>query len=37
LRHQTPEEVGKILGVLARTLFRAYAGADDLLKLTREL
>jgi TetR/AcrR family acrAB operon transcriptional repressor len=37
LRHQTPEEVHHILGVLARTLFRAYATADDLLKLTRSL
>ena len=37
LRHQTPEEVHRILGVLARTLFRAYATADDLLKLTRSL
>ena len=25
LRHQSPDEVGRILGVLARTLFRAYA------------
>ena len=25
LRHQDPDEVGNILGVLARTLFRAYA------------
>jgi TetR/AcrR family acrAB operon transcriptional repressor len=37
LRHQTPEEVRQILGVLARTLFRAYSTADDLLKLTRSL
>lgn len=37
LRFQTPEEVHRILGVLARSLFRAYATADDLLKLTRSL
>lgn len=37
LRHQTPDEVHRILGVLARSLFRAYATADDLLKLTRSL
>lgn len=37
LRNQTPEEVHRILGVLARSLFRAYATADDLLKLTRSL
>lgn len=37
LRHQTPDEVHGILGVLARSLFRAYATADDLLKLTRSL
>jgi len=28
LRHHSPEEVGRILGVLARTLFRAYAPQD---------
>jgi len=37
VRHQTPEEVHSILGVLARSLFRAYATADDLVKLTRSL
>lgn len=37
LRHQRPEEVQRVLGVLARSLFRAYATADDLLKLTRSL
>ena len=37
LRQQTPEEVHRILGVLARSLFRAYATADDLVKLTRSL
>ena len=37
LRQQSPEEVHRILGVLARSLFRAYATADDLLKLTRSL
>ena len=35
MRHQSPDEVHRILGVLARSLFRAYATADDLLKLTR--
>jgi hypothetical protein len=29
--------VHRILGVLARSLFRAYATADDLVKLTRSL
>ncbi|MFP5356880.1 MAG: TetR/AcrR family transcriptional regulator [Gammaproteobacteria bacterium] len=33
LRHQTQEEVHRLLRVLARTLFRAYA-APELLKLT---
>ena len=37
MRHQTAEEMHSILGVLARTLFRAYATADDLLRLTRSL
>ena len=37
MRQQSPEDVHSILGVLARTLFRAYATADDLLKLTRSL
>ena len=37
LRHQTPDEVQRVLGVLARSLFRAYATAGDLLKLTRSL
>ena len=37
IRHQTPKEVHRILGVLARSLFRAYATADDLVKLTRSL
>lgn len=37
LRHQTPEEVHRSLGVLARTFFRAYASADDLLKQTRAI
>lgn len=37
LRHQTPDEVQRVLGVLARSLLRAYATADDLLKLTRSL
>lgn len=37
MRQQSPEDVHRILGVLARSLFRAYATADDLLKLTRSL
>lgn len=37
LRHLKPEEVSRMMGVLARTLFRAYASADDLLQLTRAL
>jgi TetR/AcrR family acrAB operon transcriptional repressor len=37
MRQQSAEEVQRILGVLARSLFRAYATADDLLKLTRSL
>lgn len=37
LRHQSPEDVRRILGVLARSLFRAYATADDLVRLTRSL
>jgi len=37
MRRQAPEEVHRILGVLARSLFRAYATADDLVKLTRSL
>jgi TetR/AcrR family transcriptional regulator, acrAB operon repressor len=37
MRQQSAEEVTRILGVLARSLFRAYATADDLLKLTRSL
>jgi TetR/AcrR family transcriptional regulator, acrAB operon repressor len=37
LRSMPPDEVHRILGVLARSLFRAYATADDLLQLTRSL
>lgn len=37
MRQQSAEDVHRILGVLARSLFRAYATADDLLKLTRSL
>ena len=37
LRQQSPDDVHRILGVLARSLFRAYATADDLVKLTRSL
>lgn len=35
LRNQTPAEVHQNLGVLARTLFRAYASADDLAAFER--
>ncbi|MEC9358025.1 MAG: TetR/AcrR family transcriptional regulator [Pseudomonadota bacterium] len=37
MRHQSPDEVQRILAVLARTLFRAYAGNEDLIGLTRSL
>jgi TetR/AcrR family acrAB operon transcriptional repressor len=37
LRHRTPDEIHRMLGVLARTLFRAYSKSDDLLALTRSL
>jgi TetR/AcrR family acrAB operon transcriptional repressor len=37
LRHRTPEEIHRMLGVLARTLFRAYARSDDLIALTRTI
>lgn len=37
LRHQSQEEVRANLGVLARTLFRAYAGSDDLKALVERL
>ena len=37
LRHQTPDEVHRNLGVLARTFFRAYASADDLLRQTHHI
>lgn len=37
LRHQTPDEVQAILGLLARTLFRAYARDPELLELARAL
>lgn len=37
LRQQTPEEMHQILGVLARTLLRAYAKEEELLNLTRKL
>jgi AcrR family transcriptional regulator len=33
LRHQTPDEVRQVLGVLARTLFRAYAKTAPLPRL----
>lgn len=35
LRHKTPEEVHRMMAVLARTLFRAYARGDDALNLAR--
>ena len=37
LRQLSREEVQRMLGVLARTFFRAYASADDLLQQTRQL
>jgi hypothetical protein len=37
MRQQSTDEVQRILGVLARSLFRAYATADDLVRLTRSL
>ena len=35
LRHKSPEEVHRMMAVLARTLFRAYAKGDGVLKLAR--
>lgn len=35
LRHKGPEEVHRMMAVLARTLFRAYAKGDEVLKLAR--
>lgn len=37
LRHQDNAEVSAMLGVLARTLFRAYGNRDDLIELARRL
>jgi AcrR family transcriptional regulator len=37
LRHLDPTDISRMMGVYARTLFRAYASADDLLALTRAL
>ena len=37
MRHLSREEAHRMLGVLARTLFRAYASSDDLLKMTRSI
>lgn len=37
MRHQSPEEVQRILAVLARTLFRAYAGNEELIQLTQQI
>lgn len=36
LRHQSYDEVHRILGVLARTLFRAYATSDEVIALAEE-
>lgn len=35
LRNQSPEEIHRILAVLARTLFRAYATSSDVARLAR--
>lgn len=35
LRHKTAEEVHRMMAVLARTLFRAYAKGEEMLKLAR--
>lgn len=35
LRYRSPEEIHRMLGVLARTLFRAYARGDELIGLAR--
>lgn len=37
LRHQGAEEVQNLLGVMARTLFRAYARSDEVVKLATDL
>lgn len=37
LRHQAPEEVHRMLGVLARTMFRAYARSSELVALARTI
>jgi TetR/AcrR family transcriptional regulator, acrAB operon repressor len=37
LRHKTPEEVHRMMGVLARTLFRAYAKGEELQRLVRRV
>jgi len=37
LRHLSPDEVGRQLGVMARTLFRAYAKSPELVKLVSRL
>jgi AcrR family transcriptional regulator len=36
LRHQSSEEIHRILGVLARTLFRAYATSDEVVALAEQ-
>lgn len=35
LRYKSSDEVHRIMGVLARTLFRAYAKGEEVLRLTR--
>lgn len=37
LRHQSPDELGGILGVLARTLLRAYARSPEVVKAAQLL
>ena len=37
LRHKSAEEVHRMMGVLARTLFRAYSRDEDVLALARAL
>ena len=37
LRHLKPADISRMMGVYARTLFRAYASADDLMALTRAI
>jgi len=37
MRHLSRDEARRMLGVLARTLFRAYASSEDLLQQTRKI